>query len=136
MQDKQHIDSIHKIEKSTLSDRYSLNILKDIAKNQLYRYSTVVSDGIVVGYVIATCVAGESEILRIAIDKVFRGKGYGYDLIKYFINSVDADVIHLEVRIGNSAAVSLYEKAGFKRVGVRKGYYDDGEDALLYTYYK
>ena len=45
------------------------------------------------------------------------------DMIKY---------ITLEVRVGNKAAISLYEKYGFKSLGVRKGYYqDNNEDALI-----
>ena len=41
--------------------------------------------------------------------------------------------INLEVRESNFGAARLYEKCGYRRVGRRKGYYDDNEDALLYT---
>ena len=37
----------------------------------------------------------------------------------------------LEVRASNAAACRLYSKMGFEEVGIRKGYYSDGEDALL-----
>jgi ribosomal-protein-alanine N-acetyltransferase len=38
----------------------------------------------------------------------------------------------LEVRVSNDVAISLYEKAGFKARGVRRGYYTDNrEDALI-----
>ena len=40
--------------------------------------------------------------------------------------------ITLEVRVGNIPAIGLYEKYGFKSLGVRKGYYqDNNEDALI-----
>jgi ribosomal-protein-alanine N-acetyltransferase len=40
----------------------------------------------------------------------------------------------LEVRINNKQAIKLYERLGFERVGLRKGYYSDtGEDAILMT---
>ena len=40
----------------------------------------------------------------------------------------------LEVRLTNTAAINLYERQGFKRIGIRKAYYDveDGkEDAIV-----
>jgi [ribosomal protein S18]-alanine N-acetyltransferase len=43
----------------------------------------------------------------------------------------DAAVALLEVRAGSIGAIALYEKEGFVRVGLRKGYYRDGEDAVL-----
>jgi ribosomal-protein-alanine N-acetyltransferase len=43
-----------------------------------------------------------------------------------------ATLAHLEVRAGNSPAIALYERLGYRRVGVRRGYYgDNGEDAFL-----
>ncbi len=45
-----------------------------------------------------------------------------------------ARFVTLEVRPSNKEARPLYEKYGFKEVGVRRGYYtDDGEDALIMT---
>src|SRR5216683_531004 len=38
----------------------------------------------------------------------------------------------LEVRVSNDVAIKLYEQAGFKARGVRRGYYTDNrEDALI-----
>ena len=43
-------------------------------------------------------------------------------------------MIHLEVRKGNETAIRLYERLGFERDGIRKGYYTDPvEDAVLMT---
>ena len=44
------------------------------------------------------------------------------------------NTIHLEVRAGNETAVRLYERMGFTRDGIRKGYYERPvEDAILMT---
>jgi ribosomal-protein-alanine N-acetyltransferase len=44
-----------------------------------------------------------------------------------------ATAAHLEVRAGNAPAIAMYESMGYRRVGVRRGYYaDNGEDAVLY----
>ena len=48
-------------------------------------------------------------------------------------NETDTTAIHLEVRVSNSNAISLYKKFGFKEDGIRPRYYDDNEDALLMT---
>ena len=37
--------------------------------------------------------------------------------------------VTLEVRVSNDPAISLYTKRGFTKVCVKKGYYQDGEDA-------
>ena len=42
--------------------------------------------------------------------------------------------ITLEVRVSNRSAIALYERFGFTRAGLRKGYYqDNGEDAYVYA---
>jgi ribosomal-protein-alanine N-acetyltransferase len=47
---------------------------------------------------------------------------------------VGASVATLEVRISNEAARSLYQRFGFRPVGLRPRYYsDNGEDALIMT---
>jgi ribosomal-protein-alanine N-acetyltransferase len=40
----------------------------------------------------------------------------------------------LEVRESNRPATALYERYGFVKTAVRKGYYSDGGDAALYTF--
>jgi ribosomal-protein-alanine N-acetyltransferase len=39
--------------------------------------------------------------------------------------------ICLEVNCSNILALKLYSYLGFKKVGVREGYYQDGMDAIL-----
>ena len=41
--------------------------------------------------------------------------------------------ITLEVNSNNIAAIKLYEKFGFKAVGLRKKYYNNIDDAIIYT---
>jgi ribosomal-protein-alanine N-acetyltransferase len=45
-----------------------------------------------------------------------------------------AEFVSLEVRTSNSTAISLYRQLGFVVTGRRKGYYENGEDALLMEY--
>lgn len=92
-----------------------------------------------VGFALGRAIAGESELLLLAVKRGRRGRGVGQALLRRFENiSVERNArrLHLEVRDGNPA-VRLYEKAGFSEVGRRINYYRgrDGQvyDALTYA---
>jgi ribosomal-protein-alanine N-acetyltransferase len=79
-------------------------------------------------------VGDEIEIMNVATASAQRRSGYARRLLEDLIASIDgrARAITLEVRRSNTAAIALYERVGFARVGVRVGYYsDDGEDAVV-----
>ena len=63
--------------------------------------------------------------------------GFGKALLAQVLAAARARAVRLmrlEVRIGNERALKMYEKAGFKRVGLRRGYYPTAagrEDAVL-----
>jgi ribosomal protein S18 acetylase RimI-like enzyme len=81
--------------------------------------------------------AGEAELLRIAVDPAHRGGGLGQRLLTACQEALAAEGMgefHLEVRASNAAAVRLYSVCGWKRCGLRSGYYPDGEDALLFRW--
>lgn len=87
------------------------------------------------GYADMRIVAGESQIYNLAVAKEFRGRGIGEALLTHMIEKSEElglSSITLEVRATNETAISLYEKLGFVKVGMRKGYYSNGrEDAVL-----
>lgn len=81
-------------------------------------------------------VAKEAELLRIAVDPEQRGRGLARTLLRACEAELAATGIrdlHLEVRVSNAAARSLYAGAGWRESGLRKDYYRDGEDAVLYA---
>lgn len=86
-------------------------------------------------YVTAYNVAGEAEIVNLAVTPDRRGQGLGKGLLQYFLHIVHATGtgrVVLEVRSGNESARRLYASCGFVQAGLRRGYYDDGlEDALI-----
>lgn len=87
------------------------------------------------GYLICSAVAGESELLRIAVRPVSQGVGCGYELLKFYLQETVGGFERylLEVRESNTAARRLYEKAGYRQMGNRCGYYSAPvEDAVLY----
>lgn len=90
--------------------------------------------GEIVGYLCVWQVASEIEIHNIATAPNWQRRGIGGHLLHRLIERArrsDVSDLFLEVRQSNRAAVSLYEKFGFKQIDCRRGYYHDGEDALL-----
>ena len=78
-----------------------------------------------VGFSLYRTVAGDSELLLLAVDPKVQREGIGRKLLAHFINDAKAngaERIHLEVRDGN-AAIHLYETAGFIEVNRRRNYY-------------
>lgn len=83
----------------------------------------------VIGFVLTRVVAGEAEILSVAVEPGRRGQGHGRRLMEASIRNLYADrvpALFLEVDEDNAPAVTLYRKLGFIEVGRRKGYYADG----------
>ncbi len=80
--------------------------------------------------------AGEAHIITVAIQPSWQRLGLGEQLLIHLLavaKELAATVATLEVRRSNHAAIALYQKYGFAEVGCRRGYYDDGEDALILT---
>jgi ribosomal-protein-alanine N-acetyltransferase len=77
------------------------------------------------------------EIMTIATDPEFRGRGVGKRLLKTMVQKLQEKNLQwltLEVRPSNAPALKLYEAFGFRQVGRRPNYYKNPrEDALLLT---
>jgi ribosomal-protein-alanine N-acetyltransferase len=85
------------------------------------------------GFALGIVTADDGELYRMAVLPQFRRQGEGAQLLASFVNLCAAKgcrSVYLEVRSRNTAAVALYESAGFMPVGKRKSYYGD-DDALL-----
>jgi ribosomal-protein-alanine N-acetyltransferase len=77
------------------------------------------------GFVLSRHVAGEEELLLIAITPAARGKGLGRKLIEKFIENAKSrgtERIFLEMR-ANNPAETLYRSIGFETIGRRRNYY-------------
>jgi ribosomal-protein-alanine N-acetyltransferase len=86
------------------------------------------------GFVLSRIAADEAEILSIAIALAWRSRGLSrplLDLILRRLAGLGARTVFLEVDEHNDAARRLYNRAGFREVGRRKGYYAAGTAALV-----
>ncbi len=95
-------------------------------------------DGRVVGYLVFWTVVDEVHLLNLAVKPGERHHQKGRMLLDYLVAYAcehHARFITLEVRRSNEAAISLYERGGFRQVGVRPSYYQsNGEDAVVMLY--
>jgi ribosomal-protein-alanine N-acetyltransferase len=86
------------------------------------------------GFIMARAIAGEAEVLTLAVAPGSRRKGLGAQLLcsaSRIARSVGATTIFLEVSANNTAALQLYRTSGFERQGLRRRYYNDGSDAYV-----
>ena len=86
------------------------------------------------GVAMGWSIAGDAEVLRLAVDPAARRLGLGRQLLGALearMCDLGAELIFLEVRADNGAAVALYEGQGYARIGTRPRYYADGCDALV-----
>lgn len=79
-----------------------------------------------IGLAICRIVAGEAELLTIAVDPAHRRRGAARQLLGAVVESVEAGgarTLFLEVAADNPAALALYRSMGFQPVGRRAAYY-------------
>lgn len=93
-------------------------------------------NSVLAGFLIFWRLEAELELHKIAVLKACQRRGYGSCLLDFFITiarSWHCQHALLEVRASNVAAIQLYEKYAFQRIGRRHDYYSlPAEDALVF----
>lgn len=126
------------LENSCFSKPWSEQALAEGLAREDARYFAADVDGNVVGYLGAHNVFGDVSVTNIAVDPAYRRQGVATTLLNALLKSAKeegASRVLLEVRVSNEAAITLYEKAGFRRLCVRPRFYEAPvEDAAVYEY--
>ena len=92
-------------------------------------------NGEALGYLLASVIVGEGEVVRVATLPCARKRGAARALLSHLLTL--CDTCFLEVREQNAPARALYESLGFRETGRRQGYYKSpAEDAVLYQWTK
>lgn len=84
-------------------------------------------------YLLAWLVADEVHVLSVATSVALRRRGLGRALMNEAISEARArqsELVLLEVRRSNRAAIRMYRELGFRATAIRTGYYADREDAV------
>lgn len=102
-----------------------------------YSCSAYVRDGELIGYAVVMLAADEAHLLNLSIAAARQKQGHGSQLLHRVCacaRGSGARLVFLEVRPSNLAALRLYHRHGFQRVGLRREYYPGQggrEDALI-----
>ncbi|HUK55034.1 MAG TPA: ribosomal protein S18-alanine N-acetyltransferase [Nitrospiria bacterium] len=132
------LDAVMRIEEASYTQPWKRSMFEtDLRGNPFARFFVArdADAGAVTGYVCFWKVFAELHLMNLAVDPDRRRSGIGEELARWTLSWAGENgvrLITLEVRASNEAAKHLYDKLGFKRVGVRHNYYrDPREDALI-----
>jgi len=128
-------DRLAVIERRCFGDPWSAAAFEDIFRSSTGHGVVAVRREEVVGYLVGRVVAGEGEILNLAVVPEERRQGLGQRLLEAGLAALagaGAREILLEVREHNLPALDLYQRRGFRPVGLRPRYYRNPvEDAIV-----
>lgn len=128
-----HAQSLAELDKICFSVPWSENSFREEAENALAKYFVAEDNGKIIGYSGVWCVQDEGQITNIAVLPEYRRQGVASKLLEHLVNECrELSQLVLEVRESNSGALALYEKYGFKKVGMRKNFYHSPtENAII-----
>lgn len=136
--DPADLPSVMAIEARNYQFPWTEGVFKDCFRAMNYvNWVCEAPDDFIVGYCIISVAVGEAHIMNISVSPDFQRQGAGQKMLEHLIEFARprAEKLFLEVRPSNIGAVNLYRKAGFREIGVRKGYYpakDGREDAIMF----
>ena len=123
---------------SDFDNFWSYNVLKQELENENTTYVIAKEKEDVVGFAGISICFDEATLNNIVVKKSCRGRGIGGELLESLIDicgDLNAKTLTLEVDVSNEPAIHLYEKFGFKNLGIRKKYYNNSRDAYIMTKY-
>jgi ribosomal-protein-alanine N-acetyltransferase len=132
------LDAVREIERRSFSTPWPAHAYPaEIETNRLAHYRVARLDGRIVAFAGIWLMLDEAHVTTFAVHPDFRRRSIGERLLLAMLDVAIANGAReatLEVRLSNMAARKLYEKYGFRPVGLRPRYYsDDNEDALIMT---
>lgn len=132
-----NVTEVCEIERQTIETPWGISALKKDISNENAFYACVRKDEKIIGYGGIWISVGTADITNIAVLPLFRRMGIGKIIVEKLVEQalkMGAYDIVLEVNENNIPAISLYEKCGFKTVGIRKKYYNNKDNAKIMKY--
>lgn len=132
------IDDLLVLERSVFTvDHLSRKSFRNFLTSRLSILMVAEEGGALAGYVhvLFRPNSRAARLYSIGVTARLAGRGIGIALLKageWAARKRRAALMRLEVQPANRAAIARYEKSGYRRTGLRRGYYNDGSDALRY----
>ncbi|PHS27362.1 MAG: ribosomal-protein-alanine N-acetyltransferase [Robiginitomaculum sp.] len=119
---------------AAFSPAWDARAMLDLLQNGACAF--IASDaGINIGFAMMRAAADEAELLSIVVSATEKRQGIGQKLMNGLCKQLEqsgVNTLFLEVASENHAGCRFYEKNGFSRMGIRKNYYANGDDAQTY----
>lgn len=132
--DASHINALVDINHNSFDYPWSKACFVSEVTNKLAHYIGIKVDNKLAGYIGIWFIIDEAHITNVAVNPSCRKIGLANKLLQAALrlcHKHDIIAITLEVRDSNIPARNLYRKFGFEEEGIRKKYYEDGEDAII-----
>ena len=133
-----HVDEVLPLERQLFQPEpwTAHHFWSELGQTATRHYLVAVDDERVVGYAGLCDYPDECFVQTVGVDPAHQGRGVGALLLDALLGEAARrghKPVLLEVRADNEVAQRLYERRGFRRTGVRRGYYPGGVDALVLT---
>ena len=129
------LENIKDILISDFDDFWNYNILKEEFESPNSKYIIAkTNDDKIIGFAGIKIIVDTADIMNIVVKKSWRNQGVGNLLLNnlvYLCKKLNLSSLSLEVNEDNQSAIHLYEKFGFKRIGLRKNYYKNNDGIVM-----
>ena len=134
--DAADLDLVDAIERESYRTPWSRSMFDaELRKPSSLALGAFTEDDALVGYAFVSRYVDAWHVMNVAVADAFRRRGIASALLGRLFEVTESDSRRgytLEVRVSNVGAIQLYERLGFERRGIRRGYYTDNrEDALI-----
>lgn len=132
---RETIPAVAEIERLCFAEPWSERALELYLGNGAFAMAAFAEGGAAVGYGGMLLAPDEGQILNLAVRPEARRQGVGSAILSALLDEAkrrELELVSLEVRVSNQAAIDLYQRFGFAIAGTRKRFYRrPAEDALV-----
>jgi ribosomal-protein-alanine N-acetyltransferase len=125
------LEQVVSLEEEVFTHPWSRQAIDEMMKDQNICFLVAKIGNEVVGNCALRMILDEGEITNVSVKEIFRGRGIAKEMLGELMKiglSRGVSNFTLEVRKKNNPAISLYEKLGFEKEGIRKNFYRDPID--------